>query len=107
MSELRAQVTEAVKARRTRKAKTRANQKSSKQLENCLEQERIRKLGASTARFAVSPEESDEEKANRKREINIENLARCNMKRSKKRKEQWERHSKLEESSGRRNRTHR
>jgi hypothetical protein len=39
MSELRAQVTEAVKARRMRKAKTRANQKSSKQLENCLEQE--------------------------------------------------------------------
>ena len=39
---------------------------------------------AQTWRFAVSPEESDEEKAIRKREKVVENLARCNRKRSKK-----------------------
>ena len=47
-SELRAQVAEAVKARRMRKAKTRTNQKylkmSRKQLENFLEQERRHNL---------------------------------------------------------------
>jgi hypothetical protein len=41
---------------------------SRKQLENFLEQERRHKLGASIARFAVIPEESDEEKENLKRE---------------------------------------
>jgi hypothetical protein len=91
-SELRAQVAEAVKARRMRKAETRTNHNylkmSRKQLENFLEQERRHKLGASITRFAVSPEESDEEEANRKRENVIENLARHNRKRSKKRKEQ-------------------
>jgi hypothetical protein len=50
------------------KAKTRTNQ-TRKQLENFLEQERRYKLGAP----AVSAEESDEEKANRKREKVIEN----------------------------------
>ena len=44
------------------------------------------KPGASIAGFTVSPEESDEEKANRKSEKVIENLARRNSKRSKKRK---------------------
>jgi hypothetical protein len=53
-----------------------------KQLENFLEQERRHKPGASIARFAVSPEESDEEKANRQREEVIENLARLNRARS-------------------------
>ena len=47
MSELRAQVAEAVRARRMRKAKTRTNQKylgmSRKQLESFLEQERRRR----------------------------------------------------------------
>ena len=51
MNELRAQVAQAVKAKRMRKANTRTNQKflkmSRKQLENFLEQERRRKLGAS------------------------------------------------------------
>jgi hypothetical protein len=72
MNELRAQVAQAVKAKRMRKANTRTNQKflkmSRKQLENFLEQERRRKLGASITGFAVSAEESDKEKANRKRE---------------------------------------
>ena len=64
MTELRAQVAEAVKAKRTRKAKTRTNQEylkmSRKQLENFLEQEGRCQLGASITRFAVSAEESDE-----------------------------------------------
>jgi hypothetical protein len=57
MSELRAQVAEAVRARIIRKVKTRTNQKYlkmfRKQLENFLEQERRLKLGASITRFAV------------------------------------------------------
>ena len=57
MRELRAQVAEAVRARRIRKVKTRTNQKylkmSRKKLENFLEQERRLKLGASITRFAV------------------------------------------------------
>ena len=72
MNELRAQVAEAVKAKWMRKAKIRTNQEylkmSRKQLENFLQQERRYKLGASITRFAVSAEESDEEKAKRKRE---------------------------------------
>ena len=38
---------------------------SRKQLEHFLEQERRHKLGASTTRFAVSPEESDEKNGKR------------------------------------------
>jgi hypothetical protein len=95
MSELQAQVAEAVKARRLRKVKTRTNQKylkmSRKQLDNFLEQEGRFKLGASITRFAVRDEESDEEKANCKREEVIENQARLNRKRAKKRKEQRKR----------------
>jgi hypothetical protein len=95
MSELQAQVAEAVKARRLRKVKTRTNQKylkmSRKQLDNFLEQEGRFKLGASITRFAVLDEESDEEKANCKREEVIENQARLNRKRAKKRKEQRKR----------------
>ena len=72
MNELRAQVAEAVKAKWMRKAKIRTNQEylkmSRKQLENFLQQERRYKPGASITRFAVSAEESDEEKAKRKRE---------------------------------------
>ena len=75
-----------MKARRIRKAKTRTNHNylkmSRKQLENFLEQERRHKLGASITRFAVSPEKSDEEEANRK-------LGQTQQeKRSKKRKKQ-------------------
>ena len=95
-----------MKARRIREAKTRTNHNylkmSRKQLENFLEQERRHKLGASMARFAVSPAESDEEKANRKREKVIENLARRNSEHSMKRETQRtkEAQAKLEESSG-------
>ena len=50
----------------TSQVKTRTNQKylkmSRKQLDNFLEQEGRFKLGASITRFAVSGEESDEEK---------------------------------------------
>ena len=99
-----------MKARRIRKAKTRTNHNylkmSRKQLENFLEQERRHKLGASITRFAVSPEESDEEEANRKRENVIENLARHNRKRSKKHKEQRKCQKNSEESSRGRNRTY-
>ena len=84
-----------MKDRRLRNAKTKTNQKylkmSRKQLDNFLEQEGRFKLGASITRFAVSGEESDEEKANCKREEVIENQARLNRKRAKKRKEQRKR----------------
>jgi hypothetical protein len=74
---------------------------SRKQLENFSEQERRHKLGAPIAGFAASPE-SDEEKANRKREKVIENLARRNSEHSMKRETQRtkEAQAKLEESSG-------
>ena len=110
MSEPRTQVTEAARARRMRKAKTRTNQKylkmSRKQLEN-LEQERRHNLEPIiNIRFAVSPE-SDEEKAIRKRDKI--NLARRNRGRSKKRKEQRKRqkNSKREAEEGTANRTYR
>ena len=87
-NELRAQVAQAVEARRMRKANTRTNQEflkmSRKQLENFLEQERRCKLGASITRFAVSAEECDKRKGKPQARKVTENQARINRKRSKK-----------------------